>query len=206
MKFSTPVRSWLRCWRKNVSLFLLSNLLVVTPSPALTLPGADPFSTATLQWDPSTDPNVTGYKVYYGTISHDYTNVVVVGNVLTTIISGLQPGTTYYFAVTAYDAFGTESDFSNEMLYTVPTTAATLTSATYSIGQFSFGVSGIPGLPYVIEASTNLVDWVAVQTNVAPFTFEETNTDPSGQRFFGRSAFRFHFRFKTSYFFQLLRG
>jgi len=167
----------------------LTKLLVVTSMPALTLPGADPFSSVILQWDPSLDLEVVGYKIYYGTTSRNYTDVVAVGNVLTSTITGLQSGATYYFAATAYDAFGNESDFSNEISRTVPTTAATLTPANGSAGQFSFGVSGIPGLPYVVETSTNLVDWVAVRTNLAPFTFVETNPGQPGQKFF-RAATR----------------
>jgi len=183
MKFGTPVRRRLRCWGSTV-LLLFFSVILVAKLPAQILPGGDPLSSITLQWDPSIDPQVVGYKIYYGTTSHNYTDVVVVGNVLTTTISGLQPGVTYYFAATAYDVFGNESDFSNEISRTVPTMAATLTAATCSVGQFSFGVSGIPGLPYVVETSTNLVDWTAVQTNLVPFTFVETNPGRPGQRFF----------------------
>ena len=42
-------------------------------------------------------------------------------------------------------------------------------------GQFSFGISGVPGYSYVIQSSTNLTDWVSLQTNISPFTFTDTN-------------------------------
>jgi fibronectin type 3 domain-containing protein len=68
----------------------------------------------TLAWDASPDPSVTGYRVYYGGASGTYTNSLQVGNVTTTTVSNLLLGATYYFAATAYDSAGTESDFSNE--------------------------------------------------------------------------------------------
>jgi len=43
----------------------------------------------TLAWNPSTDSTVAGYKIYYGSASGNYTNVVDVGNVTNATISGL---------------------------------------------------------------------------------------------------------------------
>jgi hypothetical protein len=74
----------------------------------------------TLAWDASTDPSVTGYRVYYGVAAATYTNSAAVGNVTSATFANLTDGVTYYFAATAYDAQGTESPFSNETSYTVP--------------------------------------------------------------------------------------
>ena len=74
----------------------------------------------TLAWDRSPDADVTGYRLYYGVASGAYTNVTDVGNVDTATLGGLKAGVTYYFAATAYDGSGLESDFSNEVSYTVP--------------------------------------------------------------------------------------
>jgi hypothetical protein len=73
---------------------------------------------ANLAWDASPDPNVAGYKLYYGTSSGNYSNTINVGKVTSYSVSGLAPGT-YYFAVSAYDASGNESSFSNEAIKTV---------------------------------------------------------------------------------------
>ena len=74
----------------------------------------------TLEWDPNSEPDLAGYKLYYGTASGNYTNAIDVGNQVTYTVTGLNPGVTYYFAVTAYNTSGFESDYSNEVVYTVP--------------------------------------------------------------------------------------
>ena len=77
-----------------------------------------------LSWEDSSDNTaVTGYKVYYkqgdmsspldGTGATEGSSPVDVGDVITTSVSGLTRDTTYYFAVTAYDAAGNESSYSN---------------------------------------------------------------------------------------------
>ena len=81
-----------------------------------------------LAWNASTDPNVAGYNIYYGGASGVYTNEISAGNATNVTISGLVPGTTYYFAATTYDAVGMESPFSSEVSYLVPLNAPTRTS------------------------------------------------------------------------------
>lgn len=69
-----------------------------------------------LTWDAATDDvKVTGYKVYSGVTSvskggDTYTfEPVNVGDALKAEVAGLENGTKYFFAVTAYDAAGNES-------------------------------------------------------------------------------------------------
>ncbi len=86
--------------------------------------GTNLTGTASLTWDaPSTNADGTiltdlaGYKIYYGTESGNYTEVRNVENVTTVPIDELpdiQSGI-WYFAVTAYDTSGNESDYSNEV-------------------------------------------------------------------------------------------
>jgi hypothetical protein len=76
-----------------------------------------------LAWDPSPEPMVTGYRLYYGTSSGNYMNYIDAGNRTDCTVTGLDAGTTYYFAATAYTGTGYESIFSNETLYTLPGTA-----------------------------------------------------------------------------------
>ncbi len=73
-----------------------------------------------VSWDPNSEPDLLGYKVYWGTSSRNYTNVKDVGNSTTYTIANLAEGLKYFFAVTAYDTAYNESDFSVEVSYTVP--------------------------------------------------------------------------------------
>ena len=75
----------------------------------------------TLQWDPNTEPNLAGYKVYYGYSSRQYNTNVNVGKSTKAILSGLDDVKIYYFAVTAYDSNGNESKYSNEVSYNLST-------------------------------------------------------------------------------------
>jgi hypothetical protein len=72
---------------------------------------------ANLTWTASPDTNVTGYNIYFGAASHQYTNSVSVGNVINVVIPGLLANATYFFAAKAHNSAGTESDFSNEAAF-----------------------------------------------------------------------------------------
>lgn len=74
----------------------------------------------TLEWDSNTEPGLAGYKIYYGTSSGSYDAVVDVGNWTSCTIASLEEGKTYFFAATAYDLTGNESNFSEEVYTTLP--------------------------------------------------------------------------------------
>ena len=67
-----------------------------------------------LTWNPNTEEDRAGYKVYVGTMPAAYSDTIDVGHVTTYTIPDLAPGETYFFAVTAYDIFANESNFSTE--------------------------------------------------------------------------------------------
>lgn len=75
-------------------------------------------SSAALSWDSVTATNVAGYRVYYGTQSGAYLQKsgqgVDAGKVTSFTVTGLEGGSRYYFAVTAYNDLGYESGYSNE--------------------------------------------------------------------------------------------
>jgi Fibronectin type III domain len=157
--------------------------LIEVPSEGVT--------TLTVMWNKSTDTNVQGYKLYYGTTSQQYTNSIVAGNVTNALAAGITPGVTYYFAVTSYDAAGWESSYSPEISYTVPlispagtVTNAALSSAASSSSGFNFSVNGTAASLYVVVASTNLTVWVAVATNTSPFVFTDSNASNYSRRFY----------------------
>lgn len=256
-------------------LILLGALCV-----AILLPTGAKGSTnsITINLQATVNPAVTGYYIYYGTASGDYTNKISVGNVTNVNVSGLVPSLTYYFAATSHDSRNQESSFSSEASYFVPlpitneppfisamrytTTAfagqdvlfavraignspvfyqwvyndAALASATNPIlvlsnvapaqsGAYYVNVSdstgttnssvinltvyppsstiaqttsdqgnpvmqvfGLTNYPYVVQASTDLVSWVSVATNLSPFTFVDSNAGGFPYRFY-RSSF-----------------
>lgn len=76
--------------------------------------------TVNLAWDASPDLSVASYRIHYGTSSAAYTEVTNAGNNLSITIQGLTANETYYFAATAVGTNQLESEFSNEISYTVP--------------------------------------------------------------------------------------
>jgi hypothetical protein len=80
--------------------------------------GAAPLSLR-FAWTQNTEPNLAGYKVYWGPASRSYTNSVVLGKVGTYTLSNL-PNAPLYFALSAFNSDNMESAFSAELGYTNP--------------------------------------------------------------------------------------
>ena len=108
------------------------NLPVEVPeNPAVDAPGTLPVSAPenppveniakeiVLAWNESLgaggqpNENVVGYKIYYGNASGQYSSVVTVNKVTSATISLIPGG--YYFALSAFDAAGNESGYSEEI-------------------------------------------------------------------------------------------
>jgi len=70
----------------------------------------------TVIWDANSEPDVVGYRLFYGTESRVYTNQVDVPGPMA-VASGLSDGETYYFAAIAYNIAGFESELSAEISY-----------------------------------------------------------------------------------------
>jgi hypothetical protein len=64
--------------------------------------------------------------------------------------------------------------------------ATSLSSAKTGNGKFSFSYSANPGLRYVVQNSSNLVNWTPIITNVAPSNpaFFTNNLNPIGASFY----------------------
>lgn len=64
-----------------------------------------------------------------------------------------------------------------------------IASPRYVTGQFQCDIQGSAGAAYVVLGSTNLVNWVPLQTNAAPFTFTDSQASEGEVRFYrARSA------------------
>jgi hypothetical protein len=86
------------------------------------VPGTNPTAPANctcaiLNWDANTDDAI-GYNVHVGTSSENYGNPTSV-TANTAYVKDLQRGKTYYFAVSAYDGAGNESENSTEVSKTI---------------------------------------------------------------------------------------
>jgi hypothetical protein len=100
----------------------------------------------TLAWNASPSPEVVGYRIHFGTNAGNYSFVTNAGLVLTQAVVLPHTGR-WFFAATAVDGGGLESDFSNEVQWEARPGAPVVQSETWV------------RLTPVIERSTNLVSW-----------------------------------------------
>jgi len=139
--------------------------LLLFGSVVLLTPRVFGSQSLTLSWNPSPDTNVVGYNLYYGTCSKDYTYKLCVGDTTVATVNGLQEGYIYYFAVTAVDCVGLESEPSNEISYTVP--GLSLASSLLCTNGLPpcIHVTAMGSLPsqWTLQQSTDLQSWQTVQ-------------------------------------------
>ena len=119
------------------------------------LVSASPLIADTLRWDANTESNLAGYVVHYGIQPGNPTTTRDVGNVTSWPITGLTPGVTYYFRVTAYNTSGQSSAPSSEISYLAP------------VGGDSTPPTA-PGTPTATPASATQINlsWGAATDNV----------------------------------------
>ncbi|HWB06803.1 MAG TPA: fibronectin type III domain-containing protein [Verrucomicrobiales bacterium] len=147
----------------------------------------------TLEWDASNEPDVRGYRLHYGLVSGEYTEVIDAGNATSAVVPGLTVGEIYYFAVTAYDEWAMESDPSNEVVITVPEPPPPMTFRALIAeevpswlrdgpvelpavfvaegelaveGLNSILIAGRPGVEVSVEVSGDLMEWETLATDL----------------------------------------
>src|SRR2546427_2590199 len=147
---------------------------------------APPVSSAaqvTLAWDPNTETDLSGYKLYYGPASGSYPSSVDVGNLTSYTLSGLLEGRIYYFAVTAYNLSLGESGFSNEVnkaiadvtpptvSITAPTTGATVSGSAVMVSASASDNVGVAGVQFKMDG-VNL----GAEVTLAPYSVSWNTT------------------------------
>ncbi len=137
----------------------ISSLFILNPHSAFA-------GTATLTWNANTEADLSGYKIYYGTVSRTgttpcanagYTSSINVGNVLTYTFNNLTDGVTYYFAVSAYDTSNNESACSIQQSKVIPAVDVTAPSVSITAPTAGSTVSGSS-----VAVSANASDNVGV--------------------------------------------
>ncbi len=150
-----------------------------------------------LTWNANSETDIAGYRIYKGLQSGAYTSNVFTSNLATSItMSGLEAGKTYYFAATAINSSSLESDFSDEVAYTVPAAVpSTFTITASSSGSGTMVPSGTAvvsegsSVTYAIAPSTGymvskvVVDGVS-QGAIAYYTFSSVAADHTIQAVF----------------------
>ena len=92
--------------------------------------GISDDATVGFGWSANTEPDLAGYRLYVGTLPGVYSGYVDAGRVTTCELRELIRGMTYYFALTAYNTAGVESNFSPELTRQIPLADNTLTGIT----------------------------------------------------------------------------
>lgn len=189
-RFSSSSR--LRRRLELLALCLLTlGLPLIVPATATDLPATTP--PINLIWNANPEPELAGYKVYYGTASGVYTQSVDMGNQTTAALTNLSVGVTYFSVVTAYDAQRLESPPSVEISFTpvAPPPPPTVTLETLTppdnnpfpesetaplmsdhsplpSGECRFTITAPAGQTLEIYATADLLNWTQVATSTNP--------------------------------------
>ena len=159
------------------SLSALTYLIALALSLLVFCQNAHPAQ-ITMTWDPNNEPDLAGYKVYYGSSSRNYEVFADVGNQTTCTLSDLEEGQTFYLAATAYDVTGNESDYSEELTYYVPkvntppiASSSTLTTMQDTIVTGTLSTSDPDGDPLTFSLITTGGIGTATLTNATAGVF-----------------------------------
>jgi len=99
------ISKWLYVWMTAIILAALSMC---------------PAATVSIAWEPPESTNdIAGYRVYVGSASLQYDRSIDVGMALTATVPDIGTNANTHFAVTAYNTYGNESEYSDEMVWDV---------------------------------------------------------------------------------------
>jgi hypothetical protein len=162
---------------RGILIFVMSLGLAVCP---LTLPA----QSVTLAWNPSPSANVAGYMLYYGADGINFDNQMDAGTNTSATVTDLEPGSTNYFEVVAYDANNDQSPPSNQIEYTVPNAAQTVTvlanptNAGGVTGSGAFAAGSSVTVTATANGGYTFANWTengTVQTNSPNYSFTLTS-------------------------------
>ena len=187
--------------------YLLKKVTLLTVLLTLILSGFASAKTITLAWNPSVDASVTGYKIYYqsdsaavplnGSGANEGASPIDVGTSLSSSLTGLSDSQVHYIAVTAYDATGDESVYSNvvQSAVVVPTNHAPVlaaigsksivekTNLVFSVNasdsdgdSLTYSASSLPG-GATFNSTTRTFNWTPTNTQAGNYVVTFTASD-----------------------------
>ncbi|HEU5395550.1 MAG TPA: immunoglobulin domain-containing protein, partial [Verrucomicrobiae bacterium] len=117
---------------------------------------------------------------------NNHTNAIPDANKTSMTLTNVLPSDAGNYTVIVTNLYGAVTSSASLTVFT--NAAARLGNFSFKAdnGAFQFYNQGVTGLTYTIQASTDLVNWVPLRTNVSPFTFSDTNAFP---RRFYRSVY-----------------
>jgi len=159
----------------NATPFSLANIPIITTQPTnktVVAGGMAAFSvTASSLWPMS----------YQWTFNN--TNLTGATNAILTLTGVATNQAGVYAVAITNQADGVIS--SNAVLSVYPSAVSFLNAASLTTGNhLQFTVAGVPGFNYAVQTSSNLINWVWLVTNAAPFNFTDTNNPGFQQQFY----------------------
>jgi hypothetical protein len=151
---------------KSCGLFALTILALSVESAT-----AATFHTVNLAWNAVPEPGIQGYRVYAGTATGVYSQTFEVGTSLSVPVPSREFGQTYYFSVKAIGSTGLESPYAQELVVTIAPPPLPLGGGLTVNGSgqralnWTFPKASLGSSPeFIIEQSTNLVNWTVAAT------------------------------------------
>jgi hypothetical protein len=105
---------------KNVNrlqnvIYGIAVMIMITIIVWVMMGGMAQAGEVTLAWNANTESDLGGYRLYYGRAPGKYTYKTDAGNVTQFTLQGVENNVKMYYVLTAYDIFGNESGYSNEV-------------------------------------------------------------------------------------------
>lgn len=172
----------------------VSRILLIATVVAVVSAAPASAGTISVAWDPVSDTDLAGYRVYSGTSSRSYSQTVELGLVTATTLT-VADCQTWYVGVKAFDAAGNESSsYSNEISgWARPTVGSvtpnaaeqgrtltlTITGSNFQPGAvLSFVNPGIVASAITVNSCTQMTATVTVSATAAPGVTNAEVTNP----------------------------
>lgn len=127
--------------------------------------------------------DASGSSLSYQWLFHE-TNLLANATSASLSLTNVQLADAGYYSVVVSNMFGSVTSAPASLVVFTNATPVLSGVAMAANGQFEFNISGVTGLSYIVQTSTNLVDWVPLATNDSPFTFADPGTVQFPQRFY----------------------